>query len=64
MQSRDDVHSKLSPEVALLQDVFPTVSPEALTNALSVSDNNVETAKQVQTPLGVREPQAPITKCF
>ena len=39
---------KLSPEVALLQEVFPTVSPEALMNALSVSDNNVETAKQVQ----------------
>ena len=47
VQSRDDGHKTLSPEVALLQDVFPTASPEALINALSVSDNNVEIAKQV-----------------
>lgn len=56
VQTKDDARSKLSPEVALLQDVFPTVSPEALMNALSVSDNNVETAKQVQIHLAVKEP--------
>ena len=53
---------KLSSEVALLQDIFPTVSPEALMNALSVSDNNVETAKQVHTHFGVREPLTVFTQ--
>ena len=56
VETKEDNRSKLSPEVALLQDVFPTVSPEALMNALSVSDNNVETAKQVQTYFGVNKP--------
>ena len=62
VQRKDDNRSKLSPEVVLLQDVFPTVSPEALMNALSVSDNNVETAKQVRIQRGVREPRNLITQ--
>ena len=63
VQTKDDDRSQLSPEVALLQDVFPTVSPEALMNALSVSDNNVETAKQVQIYLwSQRAPESDHTK--
>ena len=64
VETKEDHRSQLSPEVALLQDVFPTVSPEALMNALSVSDNNVETAKQVQTHFRVKEPRALIKRMF
>ena len=62
VETRNDGHVKLSPEVALLQDVFPTVSPEALMNALSASDNNVETAKQVHMHFWIREPPTLITQ--
>ena len=37
----------LPKEVAELQQIFPSANPEALNNALSVSDNNVNVAKAV-----------------
>ena len=37
----------LPKEVAELQQIFPGANPEALINALSVSDNNVNVAKAV-----------------
>lgn len=40
-------HTDLPHEVIELQKIFPSADPEALINALSVSDNNIETAKAV-----------------
>ena len=40
-------HANLTKEVTELQKTFPSADPEALINALSVSDNSVAVAKAV-----------------
>ena len=42
-------HANLSKEVAELQKIFPSADPEALINALSVSENSVDIAKAVSS---------------
>ena len=40
-------HANLSKEVTELQKIFPSAAPEALINALFVSENSVDIAKAV-----------------
>jgi len=40
-------YTDLPREVSELQKIFPNADPEALINALSVSDNNIDIAKAV-----------------
>lgn len=41
-------YAELPLEVSALQKIFPDADPEALINALAVSENSVETAKAVR----------------